>query len=890
MIAPRAFFTKQGTLALRIPDDKALRVDIKQTSGWKYSAEYDVWYCLRPDHWTMAKIFDSYDFDVDAAVIDWIDEAYEADRQRAAIQSDPSIPLPRIPLVRYPPWTHQQRAYAYLEATPNALLDMYMGTGKSRVIVDFVINHALPRVLIVCPLAVIPVWHYQFDEHAASPVNVIPLHGSTKQKDAMLRDRLAVPQIDSFPLVFVCNYESVWREPLGSTLRAHQWDMIVLDECFTAGTWIRTEQGDRKIEDIQAGDVVYGFDHASGTVVRTRVKRTFQGSNPYLLPFLGTLATRNHPVWTKEARYIPLWQCYTERYTGHTVLQLKGEKHVLVRLQAVLNTVYAPQTEQKILWQYLRRCLATAKAKALSVLWSRLHSTRLKDNVLLKKLCNALNPPDREKQDCIKGETKRRKKDASVSSQSAIVPTIGKQPVQLQASTAKRDPTNGFDSPGSQSPGQRTRGQGQISAGIHCHVTNVPENGIGAFRRPLEYRSGATRSHDSRGNMQGENVPIRKSDDDRAQEQSTEGERLGADMLYKKTNIHQPREGEARYAVYNLETATGNYFAQGLLVHNSHKIKAPGGKASRYLATLRDKADRRILLTGTPLPHSPLDIYGQYRFLDPAIFGTRFDSFRQAYAHMGGYGNHEVIEYINQDKLAARINRLRFHVAGDVLDLPPVVTTHYPVELDNKSATLYKKLSRELGADIAGGTVTIDNALVKILRLQQVSSGHIKDDNGVLHDLHTKKHDALAEYLSDIAGEEPVVVFCRFRPDLDAIRSAAEASHRPCYEYSGRLKELDPWKAAASVHCGAVLALQINAGSEGIDLTLAHYCVFYSFTHSLGQWEQAHARTHRPGQTHTVFNTYLECIGTVDTDILEALEDKKDVVQAVLDSYRRKGA
>ena len=191
---------------------------------------------------------------------------------------------------------------------------------------------------------------------------------------------------------------------------------------------------------------------------------------------------------------------------------------------------------------------------------------------------------------------------------------------------------------------------------------------------------------------------------------------------------------------------------------------------------------------------------------------------------------------------------------------------------------MYTRLEKEFYTAVGEGKVTIQNALVKILRLQQVTSGHIKDDDEMTHDIHTGKIDALTALLIDIPADEPVVVFCRFLWDLDAIHKAAHAASRQSMELSGRRKELTAWTAKQS----DVLAVQINAGAEGIDLTKAHYCVYFSFTHSLGQWEQAHARVHRPGQDRTVFHFYLTCQGTIDTKILSALQEKKDVVDAIL--------
>jgi SNF2 family DNA or RNA helicase len=316
-----------------------------------------------------------------------------------------------------------------------------------------------------------------------------------------------------------------------------------------------------------------------------------------------------------------------------------------------------------------------------------------------------------------------------------------------------------------------------------------------------------------------------------------------------------------------------------VVLDESHKIKAPGGKASRYMARLRDSARTRVCLSGTPLAHSPLDIYGQYRFLDPSIFGTNFSRMKQQYAVMGGFQNYQVISYKNQEEMGERIDRIRFHASGDVLDLPPVVSTTIPVTLPPAAMRIYDDLEKEFYAQVDAGEISVSNALVKILRLQQISSGHIKlDDHDSVKELHTAKQDALEDYLSGLPADEPVVVFCRFRHDMDQSHRAAANTGRASLEVSGRQRQLEQWQAGEA----PILVVQIGAGAEGIDLTRAHYCAFFSFTHSLGQWAQAHARVHRPGQTETVFNAYIIVRGSIDGTILTALKSKRDVIESVL--------
>ena len=337
--------------------------------------------------------------------------------------------------------------------------------------------------------------------------------------------------------------------------------------------------------------------------------------------------------------------------------------------------------------------------------------------------------------------------------------------------------------------------------------------------------------------------------------------------------------------VYNIETTHGNFFAGGLLVHNSHRCKAPGGKQSMYLSRLRDRATRRLCLTGTPMPHSPLDAYAQYRFLDPGIFGTSFTAFRARYAIMGGFENHQVVALTNQEELTKKFYSIAYRVTADeVLDLPPVQHITQPVKLSREELRVYAALEHDLIAEVKAGVVTVANALVKILRLQQATSGYSRLDaepgeaRGREVRIGDSKERTLADLLDSLPGSEPVVVFARFHHDLDAVARICEAQSRRFGELSGRHNELMDWQMGRL----DVLGVQIQSGGVGIDLTRACYAVYYSVGYSLGEYEQSLARLCRPGQERPVRYYHLVATGTVDETVRQALEAKRDVVEAVL--------
>jgi SNF2 family DNA or RNA helicase len=320
-----------------------------------------------------------------------------------------------------------------------------------------------------------------------------------------------------------------------------------------------------------------------------------------------------------------------------------------------------------------------------------------------------------------------------------------------------------------------------------------------------------------------------------------------------------------------------------------HRIKSPSGRASRFVEKLARQCRRRLGLTGTPAPHSPLDLYAQFRALDPSVFGRSYVAFRARYALCDPKFPGRVLRWLNTDELRAKYQSLAYECSLDgVLDLPPVTEQTITVKLSAKARRAYDRLEAEFWTEVDKGEVTASNALTKLLRLAQITSGSIPLDDGTVARVDDAKKRALADFLEDVPPDVPVVVFCRFVADLDQVAEVAAATGRAYGEISGRRKDLTPH--ATMPEGIGLMAVQQAAGGVGIDLTRASVAVYLSLGYSLGEHLQTKARLHRPGQERHV--TFLRIVAedTVDEAVLTALERRQQVIEAVLGSRARKAA
>ena len=330
-----------------------------------------------------------------------------------------------------------------------------------------------------------------------------------------------------------------------------------------------------------------------------------------------------------------------------------------------------------------------------------------------------------------------------------------------------------------------------------------------------------------------------------------------------------------------------------IICDESHRLKSPSSKTSRFLQVLGRRCDHRYIATGTLLAQNPLDVYAQYRFLDPSVFGTNFDKFKSRYtkldARLSMKLGREVLDkdepYVNLEDLNKKIMSRAFSVDAE-LDLPPTRDLIVEFDLNPKTEKLYNELKKEGAVELAEGTIELSNIMVLAMRLQQLTSGftQLEDEYGNRHTkvLDDERSKALQELLLDLPTDEPVVIFARFKQDIKNIRKVCKNLGRSCSELSGRCDESDDWDAGKT----STLIVQIESGAEGLDFTRARYGVYYSLTHKLWVYTQSRKRIHRPGQDRAVTYYFLQARlkngKSVDEKMLESLDRNEDFIKRVM--------
>jgi len=96
---------------------------------------------------------------------------------------------------------------------------------------------------------------------------------------------------------------------------------------------------------------------------------------------------------------------------------------------------------------------------------------------------------------------------------------------------------------------------------------------------------------------------------------------------------------------------------------------------------------------------------------------------------------------------------------------------------------------------VQAGEVTAANALVKLLRLQQITGGWIRTDAGKRSRSTRRRRICSATCLRILLPRSRSLSSCRFHKDLEAVSRVADETGRRCLEISGRIDDLKRWQA-----------------------------------------------------------------------------------------------
>jgi len=366
-----------------------------------------------------------------------------------------------------------------------------------------------------------------------------------------------------------------------------------------------------------------------------------------------------------------------------------------------------------------------------------------------------------------------------------------------------------------------------------------------------------------------------------------------------------------------------------LVLDESSAVKGYNAEQTKSCIKLRKACGRVWELNGTPIAHSPADMYSQSLIMDQRILGCNsWYHFRGRYAVMGGFKQKQIVGWHDLDDLQRRLKPYVLRrLKTDSLDLPAKLpSVHITAQLTDKTWRVYKQMRDDMVAWLDQQNIAVAHqAAVKALRLCQITSGFVGgieelpanfevDDEGTPLDaaadvvegtveVGREKLDAVLELLDrhwDANANLKLLLWCRFKPELFRLL-ASVASEWPTLAIAGlhggqkradrqlALRLLDPRTAPSGP---ALVAGTPATGSMGLNLTAAHTVVYVSNDPSLKNRLQSEDRVHRGGQVYPC--SYFDIIAcgpagqkTIDHRMALALKNKEDIAAWTVAAWRK---
>jgi SNF2 family DNA or RNA helicase len=325
------------------------------------------------------------------------------------------------------------------------------------------------------------------------------------------------------------------------------------------------------------------------------------------------------------------------------------------------------------------------------------------------------------------------------------------------------------------------------------------------------------------------------------------------------------------------------------ILDESHNIKNPASQVSAVASNLA--AAVRIALSGTPVVNNTFDLYAQLNYAVPGMFGSR-EFFRKEYADaIDRFGDEEKIRTLQKLTAPFILRRTKEQVAAD---LPAKTESVLWCNMGTGQMDLYNEVKEQVRSNIFLGIREKGLGKSKlavlhgILKLRQIcNSPQLLPAEEHLGCTDSVKTRLLLEELQNLVPHHKALVFSQFSSMLDLLATELNRQGIPYYHFDG---QTPPEQRAAMVqqfqdpdnHHTAVFLISLKAGNAGLTLTAADYVFLFDPWWNTAVEQQAIDRTHRIGQTKSVFAYKLICKNTIEEKIIQLQQKKKQLAEELV--------
>lgn len=342
------------------------------------------------------------------------------------------------------------------------------------------------------------------------------------------------------------------------------------------------------------------------------------------------------------------------------------------------------------------------------------------------------------------------------------------------------------------------------------------------------------------------------------------------------------------------------------VLDESSRLKSNRSKTTETLLAMADKFKHRIVASGTPMPNSELELWGQISFIQPDVFSSSFYSFRNTHFHLERNGRvmhmngqrltsadmrrflstgwHYAISKENRRSLMEEIQPFTHWVRKeDALDLPEKIDQVREVALSTREQKAYDEMEEYLVTEIEGEEIAAQVALAKLMKLRQATSGFFYNREGTGVEIgNSTKLKELEEILEEL-GPQPVIIWVQFRQEVETIErllSEKYGADQVATLYA-ETKDKDDSINRFKNNRVRYLIAHPKSAAHGLTFVNCSVMVFYNLDYSYETHAQARDRIHRIGQKSSCLYIYIMAQGTIDEVLLRVLQRKQSLQEAV---------
>ena len=331
----------------------------------------------------------------------------------------------------------------------------------------------------------------------------------------------------------------------------------------------------------------------------------------------------------------------------------------------------------------------------------------------------------------------------------------------------------------------------------------------------------------------------------------------------------------ARLDIEDYQQRTLDY----LVLDEAQYIKNASTKTNQSLRKLEPK--NTFALSGTPIENRVEELWAIFALVMPGLLPSK-----------------KAFGQLTPAEIAIRVKPfiLRREKSAVMTELPALVETNLQNEMTTEQKTVYLAQLKQMQVKVKGMT---SNSFVKnklailagLTRLRQICNTpalYLDDYHG-----DSGKLNLLNEILQQaLANERHILIFSQFTSMLDIIEGELKAQDLDCYVLNGSTKPKDRLQMVDAFNAGEknIFLISLKAGGTGLNLTGADLVILVDLWWNPAVEDQATARAHRIGQTKKVDVLRLITKGTIEEQIYQLQEKKRNFVDQILDGTENKGS